>query len=213
MIGIILVVSLMFFVPRYLPNLVSNLAPQLYETVPCASLRVANDRANHQSLLGRQTPISLSVRTSGVPSDPAGTMWVTITVTNNGIGSVAFVYNPNQVIVGDNNTSGLGLIFNPPNSLTTGVARLDTSPMPEQNIRILTPRQSCLHTVEFPAGNVLIEPSLRSGNAQVSAFYRNNINGTITTSPIPQSTPVFRDQGLWTGRVESAPVRINVTPP
>lgn len=208
MIGIIMVVALMFFAPRYLPNLVANIAPQIYESVPCANLRTASDRANHQSLLGRATPISLSVRTSGVPTDPAGSMWVTIVVTNNSVGSVAFVYNPQQVIVGDNNTSGLGLTFIPSNSLSTGVTRLDTNPIPEQNIRILAPRQSCLHTVEFPAGNVLIDPSVRSGNAQVLAFYRNNINGTITTSPIPQATPVFRDQGLWTGVVQSAAVRI-----
>ncbi|MDZ4770231.1 MAG: hypothetical protein SGJ24_13965 [Chloroflexota bacterium] len=206
-VGVMLVVALLFFMPRYLPNLVASILPQLYEGVPCSSLRTADDRANHQSLLGRSAgePISLSVRTSGVPSDAAGSLWVTIAVTNNTVGSVAFVYDPQRVIVGDNNTSGLGIVFNPGNSLSAGLPRQDSGSVPESSLRILAPRQRCLHTVEFPGGNVLIDPNASSGSAQVFAYYRNNINGAINTSPIPNATPIFRDQGLWTGIVESAP--------
>ncbi len=209
-VGLILIVALLFFAPRYFPNLVTEIFPEIYDGAPCANLRVASDRANHQSLLGRsvETPLSLQVRTSTIPNDAAGFLNITITVINNTVGTVPFVYDSDRVIVGDNNTSGLGLIFSPANSLTAGLNRQDFSPVPEPSIRLLAPRQRCLHRVEFPGGNVLVDPSITSGLAEVRAFYRNNINGAITTSPIPQATPIFPNQGLWTGTVQSAPILI-----
>lgn len=210
LVGLMMIVALLFFAPRYLPNLVVNFFPELYEGVPCDRLRIASDRANHQSLLGRSAaePISLTVRASAVPTDGAGFLYITIAVTNNTVGTVPFVYDPARVIVGDNNTSGLGLIFNPGNSLSSGLPRSDSGTIPESSIRLLAPRQRCLHTIEFPAGNVLPDPNLTSGGAEVVAYYRNNVNGPITTSPIPQATPIFRDQGMWTGIVRSAPATI-----
>lgn len=209
-VGLMLIVALLFFAPRYLPNLVARVFPQVYEGVPCDRLKTADDRANHQSLLGRSAsePISLAVRASTLPTSGDGFLYITITVINNTVGTVPFVYDPNRVIVGDNSTSGLGLIFTPQNSLSNGLPRQDSGSVPESSIRLLQPRQRCLHTVEFPAGNVLTDPSVNSGNAQVIAYYRNNINGAITTSPIPQATPIFPDQGMWTGVVQSAPALI-----
>lgn len=209
-VGGLLAVALLLFLPRYLPNLVATVLPGLYEGVPCTNLRTADDRANHQSLLGRAAvaPLSLSVRSSGLPSDAAGSLWITIAVTNNTVGTVPFVYDPQRVIVGDTNTSGLGIVFTPNNTLSTGLARQDAAVAPEASIRLLSPRQRCLHTVEFPAGNVLIDGAIANGTAQVYAYYRNNINGRITTSPVVNATPIFTDQGLWTGFVQSAPITI-----
>ncbi|MBK8026272.1 MAG: hypothetical protein IPK19_34005 [Chloroflexi bacterium] len=209
-VGLMLIVALLFFAPRYLPNLVANVIPELYEGAPCDRLKMADDRANHQSLLGRAStaPVSLVVRSSGLPVDGSGALYITIAVINNTVGTVPFVFNPSQVVVGDNNTSGLGIIFNPVKSIPIGTGRQDGASVPETNIRLLQPRQRCLHTIEIPAGNVLSDGDFINGSMEVTAYYRNNINGVITTSPIPQATPIFRDQGLWTGFVQSAPVRI-----
>ncbi|MCK6578230.1 MAG: hypothetical protein L6Q98_09025 [Anaerolineae bacterium] len=209
-VGLMLIVALLFFAPRYLPNLVANVVPELYEGAPCDRLRLAEDRANHQSLLGRAAtaPISLTVRTGALPSDPSGILYVTIAVVNNTVGTVPFVFDPQRVIVGDNNTSGLGISFNPAKSIPVGIGRQDSASVPETSIRLLQPRQRCLFTVEIPGGNVLSDSDFVNGGVEVTAFYRNNINGAITTSPIPQATPVFTDQGLWTGFVQSAPVRV-----
>ncbi len=211
-IGLVLVMLLAFLVsPNILPEFLSNSIPGFYEGIPCIWLRNAQDRANHQSLIGRgnPNPLAVSVETSALPTDPAGFLYIRIVIANNSLGTVPFVYDPAQIIVGDNGTSGLGIAFSPQNSLITGAQRQDQNPIPEANIRLLGPRQRCVHTLEFPAGNVMIDPAINSGTAQVVAFYRNNSDSqTIPTSSI--ATPIFSTHGLWTGLIQSSPVVIPV---
>jgi hypothetical protein len=80
-------------------------------------------------------------------------------------------------------------------------------------MRILGPRQRCVHTVEFPAGNVLLDRAITSGLVRVRAYYRNNAAGQVVQLT-PVATPVFGDQGLWVGYVESedVPIPALVTP-
>lgn len=210
-VGLILLMLLAVLIgPTTLPRLLSNVIPQFYEGVPCSWLRTGNDRAFHQSLLGRSAanPFSMSVQSSPLPTEGSGSLLINIIITNNSLGTVPFVYDPQRVIVGDNGTSGLGLIFTPPNSLSAGAPRQDGGTVPEANLRLLGPRQSCVVTVEFPAGNVLPDPSVASGAAQVRSFYRNNITGIIVQQAGTLATPIYNDQGLWTGFVESSSVPI-----
>lgn len=212
--AILLLLLLVFAGPNNLPRFVSAVFPSVYEGIPCAWLRTADDRANHQSLLGRsaENPLTVRVVASTISRDPAGIFTVQIILTNESLGTVAIVYDPNEVIVGDNNTSGLGLIFTPQTSLTAGLGRQDSTTIPEDNIRLLGPRQRCVHTVEFPNGNVLIDPSLTGGSAQVRAYYRNNVRGQVVPPPGIVATPIYNDQGLWTGLVTSDSVAIPIAP-
>lgn len=210
-VGMILLLLLLVIAgPGNLPRFISGIFPQFYEGIPCAWLRTAQDRGNHQSLIGRsaENPISLRVVTSPIPTDPAGSLVIQIVVTNDSLGTVPIIYNPNNVVVGDSGANGLGLIFTPPNSLTAGTPLPAGQTIAEENIRLLGPRQRCIHTEEFPAGNVLIDPSLTSGTAQVRAFYRNNTRGQVVQAQGAVATPVYTDQGLWTGFVESDSVGI-----
>ncbi len=199
--------------PGRVTTLISNAVPAIYEGAPCANLRVADDRAFHQSVVGRVAPgpIELQVRTSALPTAADGFLSVYITVINNSLGTIPFVYDPNQVIIGDNGSSGLGLIFNT-NSLNTG-GRQDPASFADSQLRLLVPRQRCVHEVRIPAGNVLVDPALANGQGQVRAFYRNNSAGVTTVPPGTVSTPIFRDQGLWVGFVQSPNVTIPIAPP
>lgn len=215
LVGVILLLLLLVFAgPSTLPRFVSSIVPQFYEGAPCAWLRAAEDRGNHQSLLGRsaEAPLSLRVTASQISRDPAGIFYIQIIITNESLGTVGIVYDPNEVIVGDNNTSGLGLIFNPPVSLPVGSARLDSTTIPEENIRLLGPRHRCVHTVEIPNTNALLDATLSSGTATVRAFYRNNARGQVFPTPGIVATPIFNDQGLWTGLVTSDAVTISIAP-
>jgi hypothetical protein len=199
--------------PNFIPRFVTNFIPTLYEAVPCEWLRRAENRAEHQSLLGRSAanPVGLRVQAGPLPTDAASSLFIRIVVTNNSLGTIAFVYNPLQVTVGDNGSSGLGLLFTPANSLDTGAVRQQANSFPESDLRLLGPRQSCVHVVEFPAGNVLVDPTVTSGSQQVRAFYRNNTRGQVVPTAGQIATPIFNDQGLWTGYVESDPVVISVS--
>jgi len=210
-VGLILLLLLAVFAgPSTLPRLLSNINPQFYAGAPCSWVHMADDRGFHQSVLGREAtnPFSVTVQTTALPTDASKSLYITITITNNSLGTVPFVYDPQRVIVGDNNTSGLGLIFTPPNSLTAGAPRQDSGTVPDEDLRLLGPRQSCAVTLEFPGGNVLVDPSVTSGTAQVRAFYRNNEDGQIIQAAGTLATPIYTDQGLWKGYVESQNVTI-----
>ncbi len=213
-VGIILLIVLAFFAgPGTLSRFLAPLSPY-FEGVPCANLRRADDRANHQSLLGRSSdfPVQVRVSTSAIPTDPAGFLYVTITVINNSIGTIPIVYDPQQVIIGDNSTSGMGIIFTPQVGIPNTGSRGGTgATIPEEQIRVLGPRQRCLHTLEIPAGNILTNPAFTSGQASVIAYYRGNERGSIAGVPAGAPTPIYPDQGMPTGVATSEPVRIAVS--
>ncbi len=218
-VNIVLLSAAMFAVmvviqPGRLTTLIANLVPGVYESVPCSSLRAAEDRAFHQSLIGRgaPNPLALEVRASPIPASADGFLNIQIIVINTSLGTVPIVYDPNQVVIGDNGSSGLGLLFSPANSLSFN-NRVDPAVFADSQLRLLQPRQRCVHTVSIPAGNVLVDPALTSGQAQVQAFYRNASRGSTITAPGVLSTPIFRDQGLWIGAIQSAPGQIALSPP
>ena len=205
--GIFLLVLLAVIAgPNTLPRLIARIFPYADEGIPCQWLSVAEDRSQHQSLIGRasENPIALAVKSTTLPTTPDGSLVISITVINTSIGTVPFVYNPNQVMVGDNNTSGLGITFNPPVGLTTGAVRQDAASYPESDLRLLGPRQRCVHKIAFAASQLGALGPLNTGNATVTAFYRNNNRGQI----IEGGTQLFADQGLWTGIVQSEPALI-----
>ncbi len=192
--------------PRMLPRIISSIVPGADEGVPCAWLRQANDRAAHQSLIGRSAtnPISLSVRTSPVPASADGELVITIIVSNDSLGAVPIYFNPNQVRIGDDGfTSGLGIAINSNAPLPAGAPQGNAF-IPESDIRVLGPRQQCVHTLRFSAGQ-LPDASLATGSATVKAYYRNTSPG-VTQTQDPLATPIYNDQGLWVGIAESPPV-------
>ena len=214
LVGIFLLILLAVFIgPGMLPRLASSISPAIDESIPCAWLRDGGDLAYHQSLIGRaaQNPIRLTVRTSAVPTTPDGVLAVSIVIANESLGTVPIVYNPNQVIVGDNGTSGLGIIFTPNSLITNGATRVDSASFPENDIRVLGPRQRCIHRMEFQAAQVAADPTLASGGSQVRAFYRINAAGQVIANPA--ATAIYPDQGLNivpNGYIESQPVSIPV---
>ncbi|MGQ9907636.1 MAG: hypothetical protein ACUVS2_02255 [Candidatus Flexifilum sp.] len=197
--------------PAIAPNFIASAIPGFYEGAPCSWLRTGGNRAAHQSILGRtRDPNALSVEVDAdpLPANPSGMLVVRVTLINNTLGTLAIVYNPQQIITGDNGTSGIGLIFNPALNIPLGPGRAPVQTFPESDIRLLGPRQRCVHTQEIPAGNVLINPVFQAGQGQVSAYYRNNTPGLVVPQPGP--TPIYPDQGLWTGFVSSSPEMIPV---
>ena len=196
LVGIFLLLLLSVFMgPNILPRIISTISPIVDEAIPCDWLRRGFDRADHQSLIGRASTdaIELEVHINGVPSGPTGNLDLEIVVINRSLGTVPFLYNPNQVSIGDDGTSGLGVIFDPGNLMARPSGRTDTQTYPEEEIRLLGPRQRCIHSMSIPAGQ--LDPNIAAGNAGVRAFYRINGAGTVPV-PVAGPTPIYHDQGL-----------------
>jgi hypothetical protein len=213
LVGIFLLILLSVFMgPNVLPRLISSISPIIDEAIPCDWLRRGFDRANHQSLVGRATndALDLEVRASAVPSDPNGELVIDVVVINSSLGTIPILYNPNQVDIGDNGSSGLGIIFDPGNFMARSTGRSNAQTYPEQDIRILGPRQRCIHTISIPVAQ--LDPNIRGGAASVRAYYRINTAGAVVQAAAGP-TPIYRDQGLDVvpgGYTESLAVPIQV---
>ncbi|MGB1285696.1 MAG: hypothetical protein ACPG7F_04100, partial [Aggregatilineales bacterium] len=158
-IGIILLVMLLVFVgPNILPGLLARTFPFVDEGVPCSRLRTTDDRAFHQSLIGRasQNPLSIQVRPGAVPQAADGELIIRTIITNNTIGTVPIIFDADQVIIGDDGSSGVGLLFTPANSLSTGHIRQTggATSFSQNTIKLLGPRQRCVHTEYFPGSQI-----------------------------------------------------------
>ena len=183
---------LVFIGPNILPSLAARTFDFIDEGVPCTRLREAENRNMHQSYIGRNAvnPIALRVIPSALPLQGQGNFIVRLVIENTTIGSIPIVFDERQVLVGDDPaSSGFGVIFTPPNGMTTGGFRqTQGGAIPDASIRILGPRQRCVHRINFAAGT--IDPSLYIGNTLVQGYYRILTPGTIAAGG------VFPDQGL-----------------
>ena len=208
LVGIFLLVLLAIFAgPGMLPNLLPSLIPGADESIMCSWLRTGTERAQHQSLIGREAvnPLSLKVRTSALPTQQGQTLNVSIVITNNSLGTVAIYFNPAQLRYGDDgNTNGLGLIPNSNSPVPRG--QNQGGSIPESDIRLLGPRQSCIHHTAWTFQQIATL-GLTQGINTFKAYYRNTSPG-VTQVTTGNSQVVYTDQGLWVGVIESEPVTI-----
>lgn len=206
-IGIILLIVLGVFVgPNLLPDFLSDLSPFIFAGIPCDRLPEAEDLAAHQSIIGRsvEDPLVLDVDSSPINDD--NSLIVRVTITNASLGTVPIYYDESQVATNDNGTNGFGIVINPaPISGLVGRQTGNLGSYPEEDIRMLGPRQKCVHSFNFIAS-----PQMVSGGGSVQAYYRMTTAGQQQ----PQSVgtqPIFLDQGLdilTTGVVFSETVQI-----
>ncbi|MDX2077870.1 MAG: hypothetical protein SFZ02_15690 [bacterium] len=218
LVAVVLLFLLVIFAgPSNLPRLLSSVLPFADEGVACERLRDGTNRAYHQSLLGRvvnqldETPISLTIRTSAL-NEQSTTISVTVVITNRTVAPVPLLITPGQFILApEQPVSGLGITLN------------TTSPVPftgenatsyqESRIRLLGPRQRCVHRVTYELAN---RPPALLGltpESSIKAFYRNTFVGTVAIPNNPAqyvAPPAYNDQGLWVGIIESDVQKIGV---
>lgn len=196
----ILLLLAVFTVPRLVPSLLSNTITIVDQAPPCDQVRTANNRAVHQSLIGRtaEDPLQLFIETSSMPVQSGQNLVITLTVFNNSIGTVPFIYEPDQILIGDDpNSSGIGIIFDPPSQLSTGInsrRNAGAGTYPESSIRLLGPQQRCLIRLSFTYEQTL-QTNIGTVPTTVRGYYRITSAGA-TQSPPPGQTQIFSDQGL-----------------
>ena len=193
-IGIILLIVLVVFVlPDRLPQFVSDLSPYFFAGTPCARLPAARELAAHQSVIGRlvQDPLRLDVAPATLGDD--GSFLVRLTVTNASMGTVPIVFQEDNFVVAETQASsdGFGFVVSPaPAEGLNGREDSNLSGFAESDIRLLGPRQRCVHSVEWVAS-----PQMIDGGGTVRAYYQMSIAGD--QQPQSDSTRnIYPDQGL-----------------
>ncbi len=199
-VGIFLLIILAVFAgPNALPTLLASIIPFADEGVPCEWLRNADNREQHQSLIGRAAstiqgnpPITVLVIPGALPSDMSGSWDIRVVLINDTIGTIPVVITPDPGFQ-DTGRPGIGIVFN-----AGSVGQASQQPF-QNHIRILGPRQRCVQRISIPAaqlGALGINPG-----STVTAYYRNNTPGGLN-NPAASNYPDF---GLWVGNVQTEP--------
>lgn len=193
-IGIVLLVVLVVFVlPDRLPGSIAGLSPQLFAGIPCARLPAARNLSAHQSVLGRQAkdPLHLTL-TAGDINDEGGFV-MRLSVANHSLATVPIVFQADNFVVAEaeDDSDGFSLIIRPaPESGLKARANPNPASYDEGDIRLLGPRQSCVHSLELAASAAMIRDG---GSAR--ARYRMRAGGE--QQPRSESVrEIFPDQGL-----------------
>jgi len=193
-IGIILLIVLLVFVlPDRLPQFISDLSPYLFAGIPCVRLPAARDLAAHQSVIGRsvQDPLQLAVAPT-TPQD-SGALLIRLTVTNLSLGTLPVVFQEDNIVVAasDEESNGFGFIVEPePAEGTRGRQAPDPDGYEESDIRLLGPRQRCVHTLDLVASQDMID-----NGGTIRAYYRMSLPGEHQTLSEGVTT-IYADQGL-----------------
>ena len=193
-IGLILLIVLVIFVmPDRLPQFLSDLSPYLFSGIPCARLPAALDLAAHQSVIGRvvRDPFRLELSPTAISDD--GGLRLRMTVINASLGTVPIVFQEDNIAVvdADDETDGFGIIIEPPPAEGSR-ERADPNPetYDEGDVRLLGPRQRCVHSLELTASQAMID----AGGSAV-AYYRMSVAGA--QQPQSEATrAIYPDQGL-----------------
>lgn len=191
-IGIILLIVLGVFVgPNLLPEFLSDLSPYVFAGIPCDRLPEADNLVAYQSVIGRsvEDPLVLEVDSSSIGDD--GSLILRLTITNSSLGTIPIVYDIDDIATIDDGSNGFGIIINPaPLSGSVGRQTGNLNSYPEENIKMLGPRQKCVH-----AFNVIASPQLITNGGTAQAYYRITIAGQ-NQPPSIGTQNIFPDQGL-----------------
>jgi hypothetical protein len=173
----------------------SNVFSRYFNVRPaCILMRSAYDRDDHQSLIARAAsqraqPLQVDLLVGPYPTTPDGLLTLTIVLTNTTIGTVPFVYS-GGVPFNNPVPDGFGIVTGtqplPPVSSTTGF-------LPESNIRLLVPLQSCVEVVNLTVAQ-LQQFGISAGTI-VRAYYRNSNAGALQSD----ASAIYPDHGLWVG--------------
>ena len=190
---VLLIVLLVFVLPDRLPQFLSELSPYLFSGIPCGRLPAARDLAAHQSVIGRsvQDPLRLEVVPSAIGDDDS--LHVRLTVINASLGTVPIVFQEENIAVSASadDSNGFGLIVEPePAAGTNEREDADSSGFAESDIRLLGPRQRCVHSLDLTAAQDMIDDG-----GTVRAFYRMAIAGEQQTQS-DGTRAIYPDQGL-----------------
>ncbi|MCY4017787.1 MAG: hypothetical protein OXG39_00115 [Chloroflexi bacterium] len=193
-IGIILLIVLLVFVlPDRLPQFISDLSPYFFAGIPCARLPAPRDLAAHQSVIGRAVQDPLQLAVAPTAPDDSGALLIRLTVTNLSLGTLPIVFQEDNIAVAasDDESNGFGFIVEPePAEGTHGRQAPDPNGYEESDIRLLGPRQRCVHALDLVAAQDMIDHG-----GTIRAYYRMTLPGEHQTQS-EGVRRIYADQGL-----------------
>src|SRR5262249_46195847 len=205
--------------------------PPAFSEVNCNNLSSPTLGGDHQSLLALQTPPSDLVldmsfdRDTINVGDPLG---MTVRFVNRSMApltlyleedKIPFRYITNEIgltFFVQQLVSAPGTVDQPGRTLGEPYSTRPFVGAPQtytvDQLRVLGPRQRCREYVDISTQRVsLTLPG--PGRYKIIAVYRNQSKGVVPPVVPPTPTPIFADQGVWTGEVRSNEAILTVVIP
>ncbi len=214
------VLLLIIALPRFVPGTASG--------IDCEALPIPRLSGSNQSLLASQVDprvLTLELVPENIVISPGQPLVMEVRYINESMAPLTLFYDPNQVTFRYTQQEA-GLLF----SITTldgralGVPPNVRPPLPVRQqfapnqLRVLGPRQRCHQQVVIDQAQ-LNAAGIGAGEYRVTAVYRNQFRGAIPPVGPQTPTPIFPDQGVWTGppelnyQVQSNEIRLAVGVP
>ncbi|MEP7289122.1 MAG: hypothetical protein ABI947_25495 [Chloroflexota bacterium] len=206
-IAIVALVLLLIIAVPYLPT------PWVANGVGCIDMSSPKLSGSNQSLLARSDGASngliLEISPDRIQIAQGQPLTFDVRFINDSMAPLTLFFVEDQYILGFTDTED-GLIFSiqsangralgePPNSRARIVA-------PQQyaasQLRVLRPRQRCSVNITV-SPNRLAAAQMGDGQYRITVVYRNRSKGVLPAVQNLTPTPIFPDQGVWTGQVQS----------
>ena len=212
---IIALAALLILAIIALPALWARL-PGSASGVACVNLPMPRLTGSNQSLLASQVDskeLLMELAPDPIVINQGQPLDMEVRYINNSIAPLILFIAPDEVTFRYTEQEA-GLLF----SITSGgVARGDQPnvrpPYPvrqqftQNQLRILGPRQRCSERVQIDPAR-LNAAGVIQGEYQITAVYRNLYKGVLSPIGALTPTPIFRDQGVWTGTVQSNQIKV-----
>lgn len=203
--------------------LLTRFWPGVTSGVNCMNLPSADLGGSNQSILAQQVDANallLELVTGNPQIVPGASLTMEVRFINASIAPLALALVPEEVVLRYSGQEA-GLVFSVREVATgrvLGEAFNVRPAVPARQqftggqVRILGPRSRCNLQLEFTPQR-LSASGIAQGQYQFIAIYRNQFRGTLPPVAALTPTPIFRDQGVWTGEVRSNELYITISPP
>jgi hypothetical protein len=204
-----------------------RLAPNAASGVGCLNLAPPQLTGNNQSVLASQlaaqpdtSVLTLELIPYSTTINVSGALELDVRFINVSMAPISLFLVPESTIFRYNNEEIGLLIFMQRIGQNRAIGEFaDRSPAltvrqqyPRAEVHLLGPTQRCTYTIQIGADR-LAAAGVTPGQYRIAVIYRNVTRGALPAVGQLTPTPIFPDQGVWTGQVQSNDVIINIGVP
>jgi len=213
MIAIAALILLVVVALPYLPVQVAT------NGVACLNLPSPKNSGSNQSLLASQidpSVLRLELKPDAVAINQGAPLSLDLRFINDSMAPLTLMIIPEEIIYRyTGREDGIAFSIQSTSGQVLGESPNTRPPFPahqqftQNQLRVLGPRQRCSLRVDIDPAR-LNAAQVTRGEYQFTAVYRNQSKGALPPPAALTPTPIFRDQGVWIGQVQSNTIRVSV---
>jgi len=210
---IIIIAAVVLVVAIFLPNL-----PGTGAGVDCVSLGAPTVNGSNQSIIASRVDPSvlrMDLQADKLQIGANESLFLNVRFYNTSLAPLTLFLVPDEAVLRNSNENGLVFSVRDINGTSLGESIGVRPLIPTRStyspteLHSLGPRGTCFVRLEFQPVR-LRQARINQGNYRIAAVYRNTVGGAVPPVAANTPTPIFGDQGVWKGLVQSQEIIITV---